>query len=65
MKDADLILKLETEIRNSGSMRKWARENDFSPSYISDALNGRRPVAERLAAALGYEAVRTWRKKCN
>lgn len=58
--NADVIRKLEAEISKAGSLRSWAKAHDFSPSFISDALSGRRGVTERLALALGFERAAAW-----
>jgi hypothetical protein len=52
----------EDELRNiltqacteSGSQQDWAKGHGFSPAYVSDVLNGRKDVSERIAEALGY-----------
>jgi hypothetical protein len=61
--DADIVRMLKAAIAVAGSLRKWAKANDFSASYISDVMTGRRDVTERLAAAFGFERVNRWQKK--
>jgi hypothetical protein len=65
MTDADLIKILKTEIKQAVSLRKWAAAHDLSPSFVADVLSGRRNVTDRLAAALGFRAVKTWERNGN
>lgn len=60
--DAEMIELLRMEIAVHGSLRKWAKANGFSPSFVSDVLAGTRNVTERLAGALGFELVATWKR---
>jgi transcriptional regulator with XRE-family HTH domain len=60
--DAQLIRLLQEQIAELGSLRAWAKAHDFAPSFISDALSGRRNVTERLALALGYKRAAYWEK---
>lgn len=39
----------------SMTAKQWAQEHGFSQSYISDVLNGKRGIADKLANALGFE----------
>lgn len=34
--------------------KSWAAEHGFSPAYVSDVLNGKRGIADRMAEELGY-----------
>ena len=60
--DDDVLRQLRRECRELGSQAEWARRNDFTRAFISDLLAGRRDVTDRLAAALGFERVREWRR---
>ena len=40
--------------------KAWAKEHGFSQAYVSDVLHGRRGVADRFAAALGYDRIVTF-----
>jgi DNA-binding transcriptional regulator YdaS (Cro superfamily) len=60
--DAFLISALRHDCNCSGSQRKWAKANGFSPAYVSDVLSGRRDVSENLAAKLGFRRVRQWER---
>lgn len=43
--------------------KRWADAYGFSQSYVSDVLNGKRGVADRLSDALGYERRVTFVRK--
>jgi hypothetical protein len=52
----------ESDLRNTlKKVRRFKRlsgmavDLGFSPSFLSDVLAGRRPIGEKLAAALGYK----------
>jgi hypothetical protein len=43
--------------------RKLADVLGFAASYLNDVAHGRRPMSDKLAAALGYEKVTSYKKK--
>lgn len=56
IENSDMVItRLREEIKAIGSLRKWAKVHDFSPSYISEVLNGCKVVAKRLGTELGFE----------
>lgn len=56
IENSDMVIaRLREEIKAIGSLRKWAKVHDFSPSYISHVLTGREAVAKRLGTELGFE----------
>lgn len=59
--DATLIVCIMDRIEARGSQKAVAEELGISPQYLSDILNGRRSVSDRVAEALGMERVTTWR----
>ena len=48
---------LSRAVKKSGSVAAWARDNDVSPGYVQDAINGRREPGGKILAALGLVAV--------
>jgi lambda repressor-like predicted transcriptional regulator len=53
-KDALLTL-LRNRIDAAGSLREFARQHGFSPSYAHQVLHGRAPPGPRILAALGLK----------
>jgi plasmid maintenance system antidote protein VapI len=53
---AHLVGILETKVK-SKSQRKVAGDVGFSPQFVNDVMNGRRPVTEGLATRLGFRKV--------
>jgi hypothetical protein len=43
------------------TLREFAKSLQFQPTYMSEVLNGIRPVGGRLAQAMGYRRVKTTR----
>lgn len=41
------------ECERSGSQRKFAVENDLSPQYVNDVVNGHRGPGEKIAKIFG------------
>lgn len=46
----------------AGSQQAWAHENGISPQFVCDVLQGRRAPTERLARALGYRRVVSFKR---
>lgn len=59
--ELELRAKLRGRVEAAGGVRGFARLHGFSAPYVSDALQGRRTIAGRMASALGYvrQEVRT------
>jgi hypothetical protein len=60
--DGDIIAALRAACEKAGSQKQWAKDNDLSPSYVSDVLKYYRPITARLAGKLGYKPVKGWAK---
>ncbi len=58
--DADVVKSLETAVELAGGLRAWGRQHQFTASYVSDIINGRRNPSERLARAVGFVRVQGW-----
>jgi hypothetical protein len=57
----ELLKILEKACKETGSQRKWALDNGFSPAYINDVLRGNRGISEGIAEKLGYTPnVKCW-----
>lgn len=53
----DLLTRLEAAIDAAGSLRRFAKAAEFSPTYISRVRLGREKPSPRLARVLGYDVV--------
>jgi len=51
----DMLEILRKACDEAGNQKKWALANDYHPSFVSDVLNGRRRMPERMLDALDYE----------
>ena len=51
---------LRAACKEAGSQRKWALDNNISPAYVNDVLNGVREPAEKIGKALGYKKMEHW-----
>lgn len=60
---ADVLQALRTACDAAGSQKAWALANGFHPSFVTDVLKGRRDVTERLANALEYEFVQSYKRR--
>jgi plasmid maintenance system antidote protein VapI len=45
---------LEDMVEVAGSQKAIARELEITPSYLSDILDGRRDISDKIARKLGY-----------
>lgn len=61
--DNELLQKLCQACKKAGSQRKWALENELSPQYVNDVLNGSRKLSDKIGKALGYEKPKSWENK--
>lgn len=55
-----LVAKLRRQAQGPGGMAGAARRLGFTPPFIADVLYGRRPLSDRLAAALGWPRRRVY-----
>jgi transcriptional regulator with XRE-family HTH domain len=51
----ELMKVLKDMVIRAGSQKAVAEELGISEAYLSDILNGRKDVSDRIAAALGFE----------
>jgi hypothetical protein len=58
--EADLYGLLRTAIAAAGSQDAWARGAGLAPSFVSDTLAARRPLSDRILAALGVRKVTSY-----
>ena len=59
--DQDVQKALRHFVRcDSPDQKSAAHSLGVSPQYLSDVLAGRRPIADRLAATLGYRKAILW-----
>ncbi len=58
---ADPIQKLRLMCAAQGQ-KAVAGKLGFSTAYINDVLHDRREISDKMAKALGYERVTTWRR---
>jgi hypothetical protein len=61
--ESDLRDLLRKACESAGSQQEWAKANGFSAPFVSDVLHGRRAITDRIATALGYESVETFKRK--
>lgn len=60
----EVITAIRQAIEKSGlTQKEWGARHKLSATYVSDVLNGRRPPAEAICAAVGIEPVTLYRKK--
>lgn len=53
----EMLKRLEDAAKEAGSQRALARKLGVKEPYLSDVMNGRRDIGQRLARAMGYERV--------
>ena len=58
----DIYAKLRTLCRDAGGQAAWSKKAGVSPAYISEVLNGRKPLGPKILAAVGYRAVTTYER---
>jgi plasmid maintenance system antidote protein VapI len=54
---------IEEMVKKWGSQRKVADQLEISAAFLSDILNGNRPVSNQVAQRLGYQRVIKFRKE--
>ena len=52
--EKDICAILRSACISAGSQRAWADAHDLSPAFVSDVLQGKRAVTDRIASVLGY-----------
>jgi len=60
--DATARRMLRDRIARTGSLRAWARDRGMAHSYISQVINGHRPLSDELLVYLGLERVVAYRR---
>jgi hypothetical protein len=55
--DKEVILLLKELIKREGSITGFAKRHSIERAYLSNLLNGKRPVSGPLARALGFRKV--------
>ena len=53
---------LETAVNISGSQKVFAKQAGISEQYLSDVLNGRRDIGDKLLKWFGLERVTYYRR---
>ena len=59
--DEDMQKLLEAACGDN--QRKWAKKHKFSPQYVNQVMNGKKPMSERMAKILGYKKVVDWQPR--
>ena len=55
--DKDVVLLLKAAIEQEGSMSAFAKRYGLERTYLSQVVNGKRPVSGPLVKALGLQKV--------
>jgi hypothetical protein len=55
--DDDVVQLLRTAIEHEGSQLAFAKHNHINRTYLNMVLNGKRPVTDAVAEALGLHKV--------
>ena len=50
-----MLERLRDEVREHGGQSKFARKLSVPQSFISDILNGKKPISPLVGAACGFE----------
>ena len=53
--DKEVIEALKRHIKAAGNQDRFAREVGFTPSYVSDVVNEKKPLSDRMLDVLGFE----------
>ena len=54
--------RLRKAVNADGGQKAWALKNGVSPQYVSDCINGRRDIGEKISRALGYVPVTVYQR---
>lgn len=57
--EIEMLDILRTFVRDAGTQKAAAAQLGISGMYVSDMVNGRRPISDVVAQKLGYR--RSWR----
>ncbi len=57
MKEKDLLEIIKKRIKYGVSQGYVAKQLGVSDGYLSDVLNGKRGIGEKIPKALGYEVI--------
>jgi hypothetical protein len=52
--DADVLDAIRNLVAECGSQKVAAQHLGFNPKFLSDVLNGKRPISRRLAYQVGF-----------
>lgn len=55
--------KLRKACEAAGSQKIWAEVNEVSPQYVTDVLQGKRGIGDKIANRLGYEKLIRYGKR--
>jgi len=62
--DAEAVRNLlDKHVRESGSLRKWAKQYNGEAAFACRVINGEREPSDTILNILGLERVVTYRKK--
>jgi hypothetical protein len=66
MTEAELIDEFRALFNWNGAKRltakAWAKGHGFSQAYVSDVLNGKRGISDRMAEAMGHRRIVTFER---
>lgn len=60
MTEAEVIVRLLSEIKRAGTQKAFAQANNLSEQFVSDVVLGRRPISSAIEKALGLFRVTYW-----
>lgn len=63
--EEEMMQMVLVRVADAGSQKAFAEQAKISESYLSDVLRDRRGIGDRIAEALGFERVVTYRRKVN
>ena len=52
--ESDMLRKIKELVKAEGTQKALAKRLKVSTSYLCDVINGRRIIADKFAAKLGY-----------
>lgn len=52
-----VISRLKRQVERAGGGAAWCRDNDTSPGYLSEVINGTRVPGPKILDAIGVERV--------
>ncbi|NOG70442.1 hypothetical protein [Roseicella sp. DB1501] len=55
LKEPEIIKLLKKATVDAGGVRAFARNHSFAAGFVSNVLNGREPMTDRLAECLGFQ----------